>query len=83
MSHDIVQGILLVMSGTAVWLLASKNERRQLVGCAIGVCGQPLWLWSTWIHGQWGIFLLACVFLYSYGKGAIVRTEWWKRGRLR
>lgn len=83
MSHDVVQGFLLMMSGTAVWLLAGKNEKRQLIGCIIGVCGQPLWLWSTWIYGQWGIFILALVFLYSYGKGAIVRMPWRKHGRLR
>lgn len=83
MSRDIVQGFLLALSGTAVWLLASRNERRQRIGCIIGVCGQPLWLWTTWLHGQWGIFILALVFLYSYGKGAIVRTSWWKHGRLR
>ena len=71
--QDIVQAVLLVLSGTAVYLLASKNERRQFVGCLIGICGQPLWLWSAWIHGQWGIFILSVVFLYSYGRGAIAR----------
>ncbi len=73
MDQDVVQAVLLVLSGTAVYLLASKNERRQFVGCLIGICGQPLWLWSAWIHGQWGIFILSVVFLYSYGRGAIAR----------
>lgn len=72
-THDIVQGALLVLSGSAVWLLTSKSEKRQLAGCVLGVFGQPLWLWSTWVCGQWGIFALSVVFLYSYGKGAIVR----------
>ena len=74
-THDIVQGALLVLSGSAVCLLTSENRKRQLVGCSLGVLGQPLWLWSTWVNGQWGIFALAVVFLYSYGKGAVVRLR--------
>ena len=73
MMDNVIQFALLVMSAAAVWLLASKDERRQFVGCIVGVFGQPLWLWSTWSNGQWGMFILALVFSYSYGKGAIVR----------
>jgi hypothetical protein len=77
-THDIVQGLLLILSGTAVWLLNSKHRRRQLIGCVLGMVGQPLWLWTTWVCRQWGIFILSLVFLASYGKGAVVR---WRRSR--
>ncbi len=83
MNHNIVQGILLTLSGTAIVLLASKTKKWQFIGCVIGVFAQPFWLWTTWINGQWGIFILVIVYLSSFVKGAIVRTSWGEHGRLR
>lgn len=67
---DHVLQLLMLATGAAAVLLASKTDRRAKWGWLIGLVAQPLWLYSTWNAGQWGMFLLSCVYTWGWGEGA-------------
>lgn len=69
------QALLLILSGAAVWLVTSRDRKRRLLGCACGLLGQPLWIWSAWQAGQWGILLLALWYTWAWARGLVL--EWW------
>ena len=64
----LIQTGLMVFSCGAIWLLAQKKPWANW-GYIVGIVGQPLWFYTTWVHAQWGIFIATCVFTYSYGQG--------------
>ncbi len=64
----IIQIIIFVTSASAIWLVSSKKHWRRW-GYIIGLVGQPFWLYSTFVEKQWGIFLLALFYMYSWGQG--------------
>ncbi|MBU2549036.1 MAG: hypothetical protein KKB20_11520 [Proteobacteria bacterium] len=65
---DLVQVMILVLSGAAIWLVGRTEPWRRW-GFVVGLVGQPLWIWDTWRHEQWGILILSGWFLYAYGQG--------------
>lgn len=52
--------------GIIAFYLASHGKR---VGNLIGLVSQPFWFWTTYKHGQMGIFWLSICFagVYAYG----------------
>ena len=68
-SGDLIQTAILILSGLAFWLSTSKTPH--WAGYAIGVVAQPLWIYDTWQHGQWGMFLLSLCFLFGYARGLL------------
>lgn len=71
------QSLLLLLSGSAAWCVTRGTPGAAVVGCALGLLVQPLWLWSSWRARQWGIFLLSVWYLWSWGSGL-----WLAWGRL-
>jgi len=70
--HHTVQFLLLATSATAMGMVnLAPTPAVHLAGNLIGICGQPLWLWSTWKSGEWGICILALVFGALYAAGAL------------
>ena len=68
MIEIIVQIGITFFSCVAIALLAVKKPWSRW-GFIIGFIGQPFWFYSTWIHDQWGMFLVTCWFTISYGIG--------------
>lgn len=62
-----IQAAILILSGIAFWL--STNKKPGWPGYAIGVIGQPFWIWETWHANQWGMFTLSLLFLFGYARG--------------
>ncbi len=44
------------------------SEKRFKIGSAIGLLGQPFWMYSSWFNDQWGIFLLSLWYGLCYFK---------------
>lgn len=53
----------------AVWLSQDLRENWRRWSCIFGMCGQPFWFYATWNAEQWGIFALAFIYTYSWGRG--------------
>jgi hypothetical protein len=60
---------IFTSSAAAIWLLNDERVKRRRLGCWIGLCGQPAWVWTTLEAGQYGIFALALWFAASYARG--------------
>ena len=43
-----LQAALLIINGLAIACLISDNSKRRLLGCWLGLAGEPLWLWTSW-----------------------------------
>lgn len=50
---------------TAIHLVARKNKW----GFVMGLCAQPFWYTTTYIHQQWWIMALSLVYTYNWYKG--------------
>ena len=68
------QALLLLLSGAAVWLVTSRERKLRLLGCACGLLGQPLWVWSAWRADQWGILALSLWYTWAWARGLV--KEW-------
>jgi hypothetical protein len=59
---------------SAVFLVGVRNKRLARWGYVAGVCGQPFWMYATFVAEQWGIFLLTVVYSYCWVNG--LRNHW-------
>lgn len=66
---ELICQICIVLFGIpAIWFV-SRIEPWKKWGYIIGICGQPFWVYTAYTHEQWGIFLLALGYTYSWGQG--------------
>jgi len=76
-SDLIIQTLIAVLGITAVWFSQSRRAERRKYACIFGLLGQPLWFYTTWSAGQWGIFALSLVYTVAWFKG--LHIYWLKR----
>lgn len=69
---------ILILSGTAIALIACKTKRLSRWGWIIGIAGQPFWIMETLRSKQWGMLLLSAWFGVHYARGA---WHAWRRKR--
>jgi len=69
-----IQAAILILSGLAFWMSTAVKPHRG--GYIIGMLAQPLWIYDTWQHGQWGMFLLSLCFFFGYARGWWRQTYW-------
>lgn len=63
---NFIQVMILVCSSTVAFLVGSKSQRVRRIGFLVGLVGQPFWLATSWMNGQWaiiGLTFLVCVLL--------------------
>jgi len=65
---DIVQIFILLIGASSIWFI-SRKEKWSKWGYLIGMCGQPFWLYTSYVNQQWGIFALSVWYLYAWGQG--------------
>ena len=58
----------------AVFLSQSANTNLRRYACLFGLAAQPFWFYTTFIHGQWGIFGLSFFYTASWLQGFY--TNW-------
>jgi hypothetical protein len=76
--ESIIQIIILVLSGLAVWLVSHSKARVRKWGYVAGLAGQPFWLFTTVQHEQWGLVVLSGWYTEAWARGVInfcVRTR--------
>lgn len=65
---DLIQILIFLFSASAIWFVGRRENWRRW-GYVLGLCGQPFWLYTTFISGQWGMFVLSVWYSYSWGQG--------------
>ncbi|MBP8150223.1 MAG: hypothetical protein KAY21_10940 [Limnohabitans sp.] len=65
-----IDQLAIMLTGvSAAWILNGPEGRARRYACLIGLAGQPFWFWSTWSHGQWGMFIVTAGFTLAYLRG--------------
>lgn len=77
MLDEIAQVGIVVLGTVSILLVAKKNKW----GFVVGLLSQPFWLYTAYIHNQWGSFLVSIIYTFSWAYGI---HEWfYKKGRSR
>lgn len=64
----IVQSMIVVFGGSAIWFVTRK-ESWQRWGYILGMCSQPAWFYTTITNEQYGIAMLSLWYTYAWGQG--------------
>ncbi|MDD5062639.1 MAG: hypothetical protein PHN44_10220 [Candidatus Marinimicrobia bacterium] len=67
--NDLIQLIIAVLGIPAIVLVGKGEDRLRKWGYLVGLAGQPLWIWGTWLTRQWGILILAMIYIFVWGQG--------------
>lgn len=76
---ELAQLGIAVFGVAAIYLSQHPVERVRRWGCIAGLCGQPFWIASSYLAGQWGILALTALYTMAWCRG--VRTYWLRGGR--
>ena len=75
--HPLLEAFLqavITLSSIAALVLVMQSTPVRRWGPVVGLVGQPAWLFSTWAHGQFGMFLVSGAFTAIYVWG--VWRDW-------
>ena len=62
--------LLILLSGVVIIVLISSQRRRLRLLCyGLGLISEPLWFWTAWVHGQWGIYLMSLWYMLACAWG--------------
>lgn len=56
----------IIITTVVAQVLLTTDTRYQRWGAVLGLIGQPAWIYSTWSHGQFGMFAVALIFCALY-----------------
>ena len=70
-----IQFFIFTLGTITVFLLNSKSKKHRKIGAIVGVCGQPFWFITSFMNGQWAIFLLGILYTIAYIRGIINNTK--------
>ena len=65
----ILQLLIALLGSAAIFLTQQKYECLKRYACIFGLASQPLFIWSTYDHDQWGMFALALFYTWAWGLG--------------
>lgn len=74
--ENVSQIAILILSCTSVFFITRKDEWTKW-GYVLGLCSQPFWLYTTYTHQQWGMFLLSIFYTYRWAIG--INNYWIKK----
>lgn len=70
MNWDLLCQILIpIFSGASIYFLAGKKNIHY--GFIVGLIGQPMWIYSTWKGGLWGMLIISAWFTGNYVRGLL------------
>jgi len=72
---DIIAQIGIFIFGIAAIILVSRKNKW---GFVFGLISQPFWYITSYLNGQWGVFLVSVVYTASWAYGIY---EWFYRER--
>jgi hypothetical protein len=59
---------IFVFGCSAVWLIGRPESWRRW-GYILGLSSQPFWFYMSFKQGEWGVFILNCLYAYSWAQG--------------
>jgi hypothetical protein len=60
---DIICQTIIVFTGfTSMYLLSSQDARTRMWAGLVGLFGEPFWLITAVINGQWGVIILVVIY---------------------
>lgn len=60
---DIISQTVIVFTGfLSMYLLSSQETKTRMYAGLIGLFGEPFWLTTAIINGQWGVIILVVVY---------------------
>ena len=71
---EVSQFFIAVFGVTAVWLTQQPRTDWKRYAPLFGMASQPFWFYSTYIAGQYGIFLLCAAYAYCWWLG--IKENW-------
>ena len=71
----VLQTAVAICGLTSLYLMTTRPPK-QMTACAIGLAAQPIWLYTTWEAGQFGLFILAVAYTSRYIQ---VLAQWAKK----
>lgn len=70
MGSALIDQVVIAVCGVAsAFLSQAKNFEPRRYACLFGLFSEPFWMYSTWHAEQWGIFLLAWLYTWAWGRG--------------
>lgn len=70
-----MEQIAIAITGViAIWLANDHRDHWRRYACLFGLAGQPVWFYSAWSAGQWGILVLTIFYTWAWFKG--FRNQW-------
>ena len=65
-----MEQLVIAFTGVvAIWLSQDARESRRKYACIFGLIGQPFWIYSAYVSGMWGIFILSFFYTFAWYKG--------------
>jgi nicotinamide riboside transporter PnuC len=65
----ILQFLIAVLGGLAIFLTQQKHDRLKPYACIFGLASQPMFIWSTYQNAQWGMLALALFYTWAWALG--------------
>ena len=63
------QVAIVFTGGSAIWLSQDTRIDFRKWASVLGLLGQPLWFYTAYKSGQWGIFALCFWYTYAWARG--------------
>jgi len=57
------------LGASAILLSQHPDESRRRFAPILGLMAQPFWLYTTYVHQQWSIFVLSFFYAYAWWTG--------------
>jgi len=55
--------------GLAIWISQDARINVRKWASVLGLLGQPIWFYTTYKAGQWGIFCLCFFYTFAWARG--------------
>lgn len=69
MTANVIQAVILICSSIVAFTMGSRSARVRRFGFGVGLVAQPFWMATSWMNGQWAIFLLSIWFGFCHARG--------------
>lgn len=60
---------IALFGACAAWLSQARSLNARRWACVLGLLGQPFWLYAFWYTRQWGLLVIAAVYLAAWLRG--------------
>lgn len=64
-----IQLLIALTGGIAILLTQISNQNLRKYAPIFGILGQPFWFYTSYVNGQWGIFVLTIFYAYAWSIG--------------